>query len=584
MTVLGVLGGYYLDRNATNSVKLTATNFNTLKYTQNMTAAVNDVSSILSVKDLKPEKRRGMLRTAFGKFERQLNLQESNITEIGEDELMGQMRVEMGDLKEQAFRALNDTTNNFVATNYIAIFNIQEILKTVYTLNDRAISIKNQEAYETAAQVTLYMIILGFIFFIFAVISMFYFPDYIADKINNLTRSIRQISEKNYSQRLDIDSKDEFGEMAASFNIMAEKLEEYDNMNVAKIVSEKRRIETIIGKMKAAIIGLDNEQKVLFVNPKALQMLGLDETKLIGKTLQEIGAEEEIMAGFANDFKEEIYENRSYPAVTVNDGGKTFYYEKEILVVSSNDEHIAQANVGYVLVLKNITEFKEQDLAKTHFMATLSHELKTPIAAIDMSLQLLKDERIGELNEDQDDLTNTIKQNTSRLIKMVNEILDISRIETGNVNIQKEQVQPQEIVEKAVSSTKSLFSQKGVALKESYAPNLAALNVDVQKTSGVLINFLSNALRYSKRGDVIQINVLQKNGHVEFSVKDQGPGIKMLDQATIFDKFKRVKDDNTKGTGLGLAISKEFIEQQGGEIWLDSDFGEGATFYFSLPV
>jgi len=165
MTVLGVLGGYYLDRNATNSVKLTATNFNTLKYTQNMTAAVNDVSSILSVKDLKPEKRRGMLRTAFGKFERQLNLQESNITEIGEDELMGQMRVEMGDLKEQAFRALNDTTNNFVATNYIAIFNIQEILKTVYTLNDRAISIKNQEAYETAAQVTLYMIILGFIFF-----------------------------------------------------------------------------------------------------------------------------------------------------------------------------------------------------------------------------------------------------------------------------------------------------------------------------------------------------------------------------------------------------------------------------------
>jgi len=295
--------------------------------------------------------------------------------------------------------------------------------------------------------------------------------------------------------------------------------------------------------MKAAIIGLDNEQKVLFVNPKALQMLGLDETKLIGKTLQEIGAEEEIMAGFANDFKEEIYENRSYPAVTVNDGGKTFYYEKEILVVSSNDEHIAQANVGYVLVLKNITEFKEQDLAKTHFMATLSHELKTPIAAIDMSLQLLKDERIGELNEDQDDLTNTIKQNTSRLIKMVNEILDISRIETGNVNIQKEQVQPQEIVEKAVSSTKSLFSQKGVALKESYAPNLAALNVDVQKTSGVLINFLSNALRYSKRGDIIQINVLQKNGHVEFSVKDQGPGIKMLDQATIFDKFKRVKDD-----------------------------------------
>ncbi|MCB0677467.1 MAG: PAS domain-containing sensor histidine kinase, partial [Saprospiraceae bacterium] len=238
----------------------------------------------------------------------------------------------------------------------------------------------------------------------------------------------------------------------------------------------------------------------------------------------------------------------------------------------------------YVIILKNVTELKEQDLAKTNFMATLSHELKTPISAIDMSLGLLRDERIGQLNEDQKDLATTIQQNSERLLKMVNEILDISRIETGQLQIQEEPADPAEIVLKAVEGTKTFFAEKGVRIQQHIADDLPSLLVDVPKTTGVLINFLTNAVRYSPENDFVRIAVVRRNGSIEFSVSDNGPGISREEQARIFKRFRRAKDDKTKGTGLGLSISKEFIEQQGGRIWVKSQVGKGSTFGFSLPV
>jgi PAS domain S-box-containing protein len=460
-------------------------------------------------------------------------------------------------------------------------YNLQGVLEQVYELNEASINKKTDLAFQTANQVTLFMVILGFCFFVFAVSSMFYFPDYIADPINQLIQSIQEISRKNYSLRLEVNSNDEFGELASAFNEMAERLDEYESLNVSQILTEKSRIETIISQMNDAIIGLDRKNTILFANPKAAQLFGKEETELIGRSASAVARENALVRRVVKEvIVNDVQAYRKYPAVTVRKGGKVHYFEKDILQVLNKKG----TQDGFVIILKNITAFKEQDLAKTNFMATLSHELKTPISAIDMSLGLLRDDRIGKLNEEQQDLAKTIEQNSQRLLNMVNEILDISRIETGNIHITRVQASPDNLVERAIDATKTFVVERGVQLQKSIQPELPELLLDVEKTSGVLINFLTNAIRYSKQDDLIRIDVAQKNGVVEFSVTDQGPGISREDQKKIFKKYSRAKNDKTKGTGLGLAISKEFIEKQGGKIWVKSEVGKGSRFTFSLPV
>jgi PAS domain S-box-containing protein len=456
-------------------------------------------------------------------------------------------------------------------------------------MNENTIQQKTEEANQLANRITLITIILSFFFFIVALASMFYFPDYIADPIIQLTESIKQIARKNYNQRLDISTDDEFGEMARSFNKMAEKLEEYENINVHQVVSEKRRIETIISQMNEAIIGMDNNQIILFVNPRALELMGLDEVNVVGQRASELGKKSDFLAEMVKEVvsKKVTETKRHYSSVTVDRDGKRYYYDKDILKVEGqerDDGNRSRTSVGYVIILKNITELKEQDLAKTNFMATLSHELKTPISAIDMSLNLLEDDRLGGLNEDQKDLSNTIRQNASRLLKMVNEILDISKIETGNVQISAEDAPPELVVLRALQNVKTFINEKDLQVVQTIPEDLPNIKMDIPKTTGVLVNFLTNAIRYSDPNSSIEIDVFRNNGTVQFSVKDHGRGISQEDLQKVFNRYHRAKNDNTKGTGLGLAISKEFIEAQGGKIWVKSEMGKGSVFSFSLPV
>jgi signal transduction histidine kinase len=217
-------------------------------------------------------------------------------------------------------------------------------------------------------------------------------------------------------------------------------------------------------------------------------------------------------------------------------------------------------------------------------MATLSHELKTPIAAIDMSVNLLEDERIGQLNGEQWDLTGTIRLNTARILKMVNEILDISRIEAGKLQLELETVTPDTIVLRSLDNVKTFIAEKSVGIIQNIESSLPALNVDLHKTTAVLVNLLTNAVRYSPEQATIEINVQRQNGSIQFLVTDKGPGISEEEQRKLFQPYRRAAGDKTKGTGLGLAISKEFVEAHGGRIWVKSKVGKGSTFGFTLPL
>jgi signal transduction histidine kinase len=257
---------------------------------------------------------------------------------------------------------------------------------------------------------------------------------------------------------------------------------------------------------------------------------------------------------------------------------KESYFNKDVLDVTTNE-----AVIGQVIVLRNITPFHELNEAKTNFIATVSHELKTPISSIKMSARLLTDNRVGALNNEQGELIRSITDDADRLLKITGELLNLSQVETGKIQLKLQAAEPSAIVQQAIQAVQFQAQQKHVQIRADVAQDLPRIQADVEKTSWVLINFLTNAIKYSPEESGIEVSACRKDGKVAFLVKDHGNGIEEKYLPKIFDRYFQVPGSHDhNGTGLGLSISKEFIEAQGGYIWVDSRLGEGSQFGFSF--
>jgi signal transduction histidine kinase len=276
-------------------------------------------------------------------------------------------------------------------------------------------------------------------------------------------------------------------------------------------------------------------------------------------------------------------ENRQPVPLKIYADNKESYFEKEIVTITIIPTGERQKKqIGHVIVLKNITPFKELDFAKTNFIATVSHELKTPISSIKMSLQLLENQNTGLVNPEQQQLIESIKDDSNRLLKITGELLNMSQVETGNIQLNIQQAKPAQILDYALEAVKVQADQKQIALKVDQEENLPDVKADTEKTAWVLINFLTNAIRYSQQSGQIHIGIKQHENGIQFSVKDEGKGIDSRYKDKIFNRYFQVPGSAKTGTGLGLAISKEFIEAQGGTIGVKSEIGMGSTFFFEL--
>ncbi|MGE8423070.1 MAG: sensor histidine kinase, partial [Sphingobacterium siyangense] len=265
--------------------------------------------------------------------------------------------------------------------------------------------------------------------------------------------------------------------------------------------------------------------------------------------------------------------------------GKDNYFELEVIdinVVPTGEE--SSQFIGQFILLKNVTSFKERDVAKTNFIGTVSHELKTPIASIRMGIQLLENKRIGELNEEQKDLLEGIADDTERLLKITGELLDIAQVESGTIQMKLNPATIGPIIDYALLANRSMLDQKKIQLQVELEEELPMVFIDNEKTAWVLTNLLSNAIRYSDEGGAICLAVKRMGARVLLRVEDQGQGIPVQYLAKIFDRYFRVPGGTKEGTGLGLSISKEFIESMGGEIDVQSVFGTGSAFFVYLPI
>jgi signal transduction histidine kinase len=557
------LAAYYIYRLSENSKAILRNNETSIVFTKN----------INKVLDLPGLPNSGELET----IEYNIKREEADITETGEKALADSLYTD--------FKRFRESLSNPALAAALRI-KMQKSSYGIMEVNINAMENKNKRAENKANLAILIVVFISSICLIIAFLFLLIFPNYVTKPINDLIAGIKEIANKNYDKRLLFTSKNEFRSLSEAFNQMAAKLFAYENSSQAKIKQEKLRIETIVKNVTDAIIGFDENELILFINPIALKLLGVEEKDIIGNTTEEVASQNDLFRTLT-DKTEDLNDLKLYL------DGELSYFTKELFEISVPNEDSTEENKsslkrkGYFILLKNITRFYKLDEAKTNFIATISHELKTPISSLKMSLKLMEDKRYGTVTKFQKELINNINDDSNRLLKITGELLDMGQVETGKLLLSFGSAHPQNIIKYTCETIRFIAEQKEIKLHIKCPKSLPEVWADLDKTAWVLINFLTNAIKYSSPKSAIDIVVKKSSsGMIEFSIKDYGKGIDEIYLPRIFERYFKVpgSDATISGTGLGLAIAKDFIEAQGGAIGVESKLGEGSRFYFLLPT
>ena len=538
-----------------------AANYLSVEYARNMLGASDQYSAGDTV--------------ALATLRSNLAKQKKNVTELSEKEITTNLELKLN-------RLLDNPSDPQHASE------LREELVNLMNVNMAAIVKKNDHTKLLANEAFLLISILGALSFLIAFVLWVNLPSNIADPIKKLNSSIREIAKQNYAQHLYFKGDSEFVDLANSFNSMAERLQEYSNSKLDHILQEKKRVEALVNSMHDPVIGLNDKKEILFINDEALQLIGLSREEVKLKPLQELANASDLIARIV-EIPEKTPERQVHAlednTLNIFVDNKESYFEKQVYaieIVPTGEQ--ALQHVGEVIILKNITTFKELDVAKTNFIATVSHELKTPIASIQMGLDLLNHPKTGELSENQRKLMEGIKDDSERLLRITSELLNMSQVETGNIKLFAQWCNPMPVITYALQATRLQAEQKHIELVTELDEDLPEVYIDEEKTAWVLTNFITNAIRYSAEHSKIIVSLAKKDAKLIFSVQDHGKGIDSSYKDRIFDRYFQIPGSMRSGTGLGLSIAKDFIENQGGSIAVESSVGVGSTFSFSIPT
>ncbi len=583
---LAAASTYFTDRLGIASENILKDNFRSVEAANVMIDALDEMDNAIK-KDLFAEGEYQAMhepefRTSDSLFVNSLRRAESNITEPGEKEIVVRLRERYSDFKKACNTAFADK-RSYLATLAPAYDSLKGSCMELLQVNTLGMNIRNTKAKSVSEQAMLFTFILAGVAILIAVIMLFSFPALIINPLKELTAKIVSITKKKYNERIEVRSHDEIGELAVNFNTMAEKLGEYERSNIDALISEKKRSEAIVKSMSDGVIVLGQDLTFIVVNQIASELLGVSD-EVIGTNAKTVASTNNLVANLIENIEGTHGKDDKESFLRIYHDSKEEFYLKDIIRIERT-EGDPTSSLGYIIELKNVSEFKALDEAKSGFVTTVSHELRTPLSALNMSLRLLQDERIGMLNPEQVKLVEAMKQEIKRLLRIVGELLELSRAEVGAEVMHIAHVTPESIVDAAATPMMLQADQKKVELEISLPQELPFIRADSNKVAWVLINLLSNAIRFTPAGGKVVLAVADNENNIEFSVTDTGVGIEPGNLDRIFDKFYQAKSrsaDQHTGVGLGLAISKEIIESHGGHISVRSEVGKGSTFRFSL--
>jgi NtrC-family two-component system sensor histidine kinase KinB len=574
LVLLLALGGYAfqtIQRLEGGARGVQQANFNSVEYGLQMLRAVEQLEQQPAAPQPLEQFRRALTREA------------ANITESGELELVDTLTQHLAD-----YQTLVDEQAP-LAQQQRKLRQLQAEIHRAVDLNTRSFNAVTHRVTTDSARARRLVLIFISLSAAIGLALIVRLPREVLRPLRRLTADVEDVASPGPTQLVPIAKNDEVGAVALVLNRAFGYMQDQRSATRVALATERNRLESLVEHLDEGLLLLDESGCVLLANPTARRLLDRSAADLVGRNAEDLSRESELLA--------QLFRPLLEPTASPNDGGSpplfTFRHQGEEVYYRLTASHIVSYNkelrqtefAGHILSLRNVSEFKKLDEVKSNFLATVSHELKTPLASINLSLMLLQDERTDP--EERLRIADGIREETTRLLGMVGQLIDVSRLDAGaGIKLDVCPVALTDVVEYAVDTVQPQFQDKELILETNLPPTLPAARADLEKTTWVLINLLANAIRYSPRGARLLVQATQLPGHeLQVSVQDYGPGIPAEYHERIFQRFAEVPNPagHKGGSGLGLSISREFINAQGGRLWVESTPGAGSRFLFTLP-
>ncbi len=520
------------------------------------------------------------------KFRAALKSEFGNITLPGEGEKAREIEKLFGEYTK-SIQLVTDTSRPFQARNEAYFSTLLPLFQKIKTLaheilimNQKSMSDANDEARALAASTYRQMLFAIIASAVIAVLFSYLTHRWILTPINRLIESTDEIRRGNLDVVIESSSRDEIGKLSQSFNEMTASLRQVRKSDRMNLIRMRRAMEEVVKAMPDAIAVLDREGRVEVSTDTAQHMFGLMPgvlvkdlghewmTSLIGRALDEDRVvEKDSKNGYIQRFTE----------------GREHFFKPiavPIPIKPKSGEH-----TGSAIILSDVTQLHEQEELKRGVVSTVSHQLKTPLTSLRMSIYLLLEEKVGELNEKQTELLMAAREDSERLVSILSDLLDLTRIGSGKSNLDIGSYSPHSLARDGIEPFLTEAKDKGVTVINAVPEDLPDVPADPVRIHHVFSNLISNSLKFTKPGGTVTVRAESQDGSIRFYVEDTGGGIPVEHLSRLFEQFYRVPgQDEKSGVGLGLAIVKEIVQAHGGVVGVKSEAGKGSAFEFTLPL
>ena len=508
-----------------------------------------------------------------------------NITEPGESEIIDAIR---GD-RDEYYRRFG----TFIASgekrrpeDYFRrlepLFNkIRAECEQLLQLNQRAMAAKSDAAAGIARREFVITLALAGALVVAGLALAFLLANGIMGPLRELTATAAKIAGGDLTAKARIASRDEIGILAAEFNRMSKRIQQLRRSDLGRLVVAQQTTEAAIDSLFEPVLVTDGEGKVTRLNRAAESLFGA-RAQIIGKPIADVAHDQRIVMAVSEALRAEraVAMESVSAAIPISMNGSEQSFRLRTTPMRDTDGRL----LGAVALLEDITHLREIDRLKSEFVNTAAQYLGTPLMDLQMGLHCLITDAAGEMTDKQKDILYTCREDIERLERLMRDLTDLSRIESGEVAPRLAPVKIEEVIQSAVEAFRLAAEGKDLSLRTDIATGLPQIHADADQIRRVLENLLSNAIRHTPRGGEIRITVDRREDYVAVSVADTGHGIPPEYLPRLFNRFLYIPGATSGGTGLGLAISKRLIEAHGGQISAQSQVGLGATISFTLPV
>ncbi len=446
--------------------------------------------------------------------------------------------------------------------------------------NAKTFSLAKERTAKESASSTAAVIIVAIAAVAIGIIASFIIARRTTEPLTKLRSRLSSLREGNLALRLPVTSSDELGDVSYEFNRLTERLQEYEEMNISQLVQEKQKSETILASIDDPIYFFDEAMTLQLLNTSGAILLGVVKDDALGKSVDSVFVKDNLRAGV----NKLLGDNESSQPTIVSEvvSGKERHYRVHSIQVTSRE-----AVIGTLISFTDITHFQELDELKSDFIARVSHEFRTPLTSMKMSLDLLQKEVLGKITAEQKDILETLKHDTDRLAKLIKDLLAITKLESHQpLDIHDASCDVSLTFDTLCLSMRGFYRLKSIEFT-AIAPKLPPLRIIKSDFESVLQNLLANAAKFTGEGGKVSAQLRYLDNNLIIEVKDNGIGISEADKARIFEKFVQVKPTNlaTPGSiGLGLSIVSEIAKKYGGSVHLESEVGKGSTFTVHCKV